>query len=99
MSISIPEEKITNALIDAYMKHRRGPEGDLIWQEHFQELADILIKHGIVSPPNHDLLEALECLKSWVIQHGCKCGHPVCDVCQETIIAEKVIEEAKGGAE
>ena len=51
MSISIPEEKITDALIDAYMKHRQGPEGDLIWQEHFQELADILIKHGIVSPP------------------------------------------------
>ena len=51
MGISIPEEKITDALITAYMKHRRGPEGDLIWQEHFQELADILIKHGIVSPP------------------------------------------------
>lgn len=52
MSISIPEEKITDALIDAYMKHRQGPEGDLIWQEHFQELADILTKHGIVSEPN-----------------------------------------------
>lgn len=51
MGISIPEEKITDALITAYMKHRRGPEGDLIWQEHFQALADMLIKHGIVSPP------------------------------------------------
>lgn len=51
MGISIPEEKITDSLITAYMKHRRGPEGDLIWQELFQELADILIKHGIVSPP------------------------------------------------
>lgn len=50
MGISIPEEKITDALITAYMKHRRGPESDLIWQEHFQELADMLIKHGIVSP-------------------------------------------------
>lgn len=57
------------------------------------------IKQGVVSLPKPSMTECLECLESWVIQHGCKCGHPVCDVCQETIIAEKVIEEAKGGAE
>jgi hypothetical protein len=49
--MQIDPEKITDALIDDYMKFRLGPDDPLIWQEHFQGLCDLLIKHGLVSPP------------------------------------------------
>ena len=44
------------------------------------------------------LINALECFESWLTENGCKCGHPWCEVCQETIIVEDVIARAKGGA-
>lgn len=49
--IEIPESKLTDALIEDYMAFRRGPDDPLIWQEHFQDLCGLLIKHGLVSPP------------------------------------------------
>lgn len=48
---SIKPEDITESLIDDYMKFRLGPDDPLIWQQHFQSLCGLLIKHGIVSPP------------------------------------------------
>ena len=50
MSVKIHESKITNELIDDYLTFRRGPDDPLIWQVHFQTLAAILIKHGLVQP-------------------------------------------------
>ena len=49
--IEITPESITDKLITDYMAWRNQPDDPLIWQEHFQGLVDVLIKHEIVSPP------------------------------------------------
>ena len=55
--IEIPPELITNDLIADYKAWRLHQTEFSHWQEHFQDLVDVLIKHEIVSPPVHILME------------------------------------------
>ena len=55
--IEITPKQITEGLIADYMAWRNQPDDPLIWQEHFQGLVDVLVRHEIVSPPVHILMD------------------------------------------